>query len=249
MPGTVGKSSDVAPFRAGELSSRDQAFTAATRFAHRISVVPLRNASTMTRVDDRTEGPGWSRLGPQGVPFTYAVVISLVLVSVFLHTHADSINDVVAWSSTNVHNLIRHPITATLASAFVVPDGLFPDLLIVAVTFALLERSIGTARTVLIALTGHALATLLTEGGVGVAVSRHWLPDVDLVRSDVGISYAMFSVVGACVLLATRPKAVRGRGRRAGRRACARPRRPRHDRRRSSAVGGDRLRPDAAPSE
>ncbi len=94
----------------------------------------------MTPVDNRAEGPAcwWPR--PRRVPFTYAVVTSVVLISFFLHTHADAINDVVAWSSTNVHNLIRHPITATIASAFVVPDRLFPDLLIVAVTFALLER-------------------------------------------------------------------------------------------------------------
>ena len=43
------------------------------------------------------------------------VVIVLVLVSLFLRTHADAVDDVVAWASTNVHNLMRHPITATVA--------------------------------------------------------------------------------------------------------------------------------------
>jgi hypothetical protein len=134
-------------------------------------------------------------------PFTYLTVGLLLVTSALLRTHPQDVDGIVAWASTNVANLTRHPVGATVASAFVVPTGLVPELLVVAVSFLVVERAIGTLRVVLIAVAGHVLATLITEGAVGIGISVGLLPGADVSRSDVGISYAMFAVVAASILL------------------------------------------------
>jgi hypothetical protein len=142
---------------------------------------------------------------PRTTPFTYVMVGLLLLTSLLLRTHPNDIDGVVGWASTNIQNLTDHPMAATVASAFVVPSGLFPDLLIVAVAFAVVERAIGTARVLLVALSGHVLATALTEGAVAIGISIGTLPTSDAVRSDVGISYAMYAVLAASILLLNGP--------------------------------------------
>jgi hypothetical protein len=138
---------------------------------------------------------------PRTTPVTYVVVGLLVLVSAVLHFRPDDVDTVVGWTSTNVANLTHHPIAAALLSAFVVPAGLFPDLIVVAIAFMVVETAVGTRRVVLVAGSGHVLATLVTEGAVGLAVSTNLLPAADRTRSDVGISYGMYAVVAAAILL------------------------------------------------
>jgi hypothetical protein len=125
----------------------------------------------------------------------------LLLTSALLRLDSADLDAIVGWTSTNVHNLAHHPLAATFASAFVVPSGLLPELVIVAASFAVVERAIGTLRVVVIALVGHIGATLITEGSVGLGIAAGVLPATDLTRSDVGISYAMFAVLAASTLL------------------------------------------------
>jgi len=96
-----------------------------------------------------------------------------------------------------VENLATHPIASIVASTFVVPSGLLPELILVAIGFTLLERTIGTLRTAAVALSGHVLATLLTEYGA------YLLTDSATDRADVGVSYAMFAVLAAAGLRLT----------------------------------------------
>src|SRR5947209_6843953 len=75
----------------------------------------------------RHPSPGWwvaVRWPFWKVPLTSSVVLLVLLVSVALHTDPGDADDVVAWASTNVHNLAHHPVAALLLSAFVVPGGL-----------------------------------------------------------------------------------------------------------------------------
>jgi hypothetical protein len=135
---------------------------------------------------------------PRATPLATAMVLLLLGAALVLHLlFPDNIDDVVDWTSTNLHNLARHPVAAMLASAFVVPTGLVPELVLVAVGFTLLERSIGTLRTAIVALSGHVLATLLTEYGAPLLADS--APD----RPDVGVSYAMFAVLAAAALRLT----------------------------------------------
>jgi hypothetical protein len=131
---------------------------------------------------------------PRVTPLTTAVVALLVSATVVLRIWPDNVEDIVAWTSTNVANLAAHPVASMLASAFVVPEGLLPELVLVVLGFTLLERSIGTLRTAAVALSGHVLATLITE--YGAYLLAHSATD----RPDVGVSYAMFAVLGAAAL-------------------------------------------------
>ncbi len=140
---------------------------------------------------------------PGATPLATGLVVLLVGTSLLLHTHPADVDDIVAWTSTNLHNLGHHPVAAMLGSAFVIPDGLLPELMLVAVSVALLERRLGTIRTATILLAGHVIATLITELGLGLGIWLSKLPDSDLARSDVGISYVMYTALGACTLLAT----------------------------------------------
>jgi len=129
---------------------------------------------------------------PRGTPLATAMVVLLLAATLaFRLLFPDDLDDIVAWTSTNVRNLASHPVASMLASAFVVPSGLVPELIMVAIGFAVLERSIGTLRTAAVALSGHIIATLLTEYGA------YLLAGGAADRFDVGISYAMLAVLAA----------------------------------------------------
>ena len=144
--------------------------------------------------------PALARLlpSPRATPLATAMTLTLVGAGATLHLlFPDDIDAVVAWTSTNVENLATHPVASILASTFVVPTGLLPELILVAIGFTLLERTIGTLRTAAVALSGHVLATLLTEYGA------YLLTDSATDRADVGVSYAMFAVLAAAGLRLT----------------------------------------------
>jgi hypothetical protein len=134
---------------------------------------------------------------PAATPLTTAMVLLLLLAAGMLHTHPGDISAVVAWASTNVHNLAHHPVAAMLTSAFVVTGNLMPQLAIVAVSFAVLERAVGARRTAAIALTGQVIATLLTEYGTEIGAQWHLLAQSSAERPDVGVSYVMYAVLAA----------------------------------------------------
>jgi hypothetical protein len=127
-------------------------------------------------------------------PLATSMVVLLLAGAVVLKLRPGDAAAIVAWTSTNVQNLTTHPVASLLASAFVVPEGLLPELLLVALGFTILERRIGTLRTAAVALTGHVLATLLTEYGA------YLLTDSATDRADVGVSYAMFAVLSTAAL-------------------------------------------------
>jgi hypothetical protein len=134
-------------------------------------------------------------------PLAYAMVVLLLLATLLLRTHPGDVHAVVGWASTNLHNLAHHPVAALLVSTFVVPGGLLPELVIVAISFAVLERAIGAMRTVVIALSGQVIATLLTEYGADLGAQWHLLSESSAERPDVGVSYVMFAALAASVLL------------------------------------------------
>ncbi len=63
-------------------------------------------------------------------------------------------------------------------------------MVVVTISFAVVERALGTMRVMLIAIGGHVGATLITEGAVAVGILRR-TATTDISRPDVGISYAM----------------------------------------------------------
>lgn len=140
---------------------------------------------------------------PRSTPLTCAVVAAILFTAVVLRIGGDDVHDAVAWTSTNLHNLGHHPFAAMLGSVFVVPGPVLPQLLLVAVVFAVVERVIGAWRTALIGLAGHVLATLATEYGAALAADLHLIAAAPADRVDVGVSYATYAVLSAGTLLFT----------------------------------------------
>ncbi|UQX89290.1 hypothetical protein M6D93_04615 [Jatrophihabitans telluris] len=137
---------------------------------------------------------------PTATPLATLMVLLLLAAALLLHLYPASVADTVAWASTNVHNLADHPVAAMVGSTFVVPGNLMPNLLMVAVGFAVLERAIGPWRTAFVALTGQVVATLLTEYGIELGAHIHLLAQFSAERPDVGVSYVMYTVLAAASL-------------------------------------------------
>jgi len=138
---------------------------------------------------------------PTVTPLATAMVVLLLTTTLLLRTHPGDVGTVVAWASTNLHNLAHHPVAALVVSMFVVTGALLPELLVVAISFAVLERAVGALRTAVIALTGQVVATLLTEYGADLGARWHLLAASSADRPDVGVSYVMYAVLAASVLL------------------------------------------------
>jgi hypothetical protein len=107
-------------------------------------------------------------------------------------------------SSTDVAHLVRTPVPVLLASALWIAGGLLsPYAIGFLLVLTALERRIGGARTAGVFLLGHVLATLVTEGAVGIGVLVGHLPDSSLHRLDYGVSFGVATGVGALAGLLT----------------------------------------------
>jgi len=95
-----------------------------------------------------------------------------------------------AGSSTDVLHLFSVPARVLLASALWLPDlDWFQTVALFTLVLAPVEARLGTRRLLLIFLTGHVLATLVTELPVAAAIATGHLPATSRTRLDVGVSY------------------------------------------------------------
>ncbi|MEU1516754.1 rhomboid-like protein [Streptomyces sp. NPDC005811] len=132
-------------------------------------------------------------------PFTlsYAAVLA-VTSSVAAHADPALVHALHQGSSTDVAHLLTAPAQVLIASALWVAGGLLsPFTLGFLIVLTALERRIGGARTAVVFLLGHVLATLATEVPVGLAVLVGHLPDSSLHRLDYGISFGVAASVGS----------------------------------------------------
>ncbi|MDX3313931.1 hypothetical protein P1S61_33680 [Streptomyces sp. ME08-AFT2] len=133
------------------------------------------------------------------VPFTLAYAAVLAGTAYFAE-HADPalVHALHQGSSTDVAHLLQTPALVMVASALWLAGGFAsPFTLGFVVVLTALERRIGGARTAVVFLAGHVLATLATEVPVGLGVLVGWLPDSSLHRLDYGISFGVAASVGA----------------------------------------------------
>jgi hypothetical protein len=131
-------------------------------------------------------------------PLSYALLVVLLTTTVVQHLVGGSTAH--AWlmgSSTDVTNLAHRPLYVLLTSAAWLPDGFWSPYAVVFVLILVpLERSIGTGWALLVYVSGHVGATILTEGPTALAVAARWLPHSADTRMDVGVSYVVFVAVG-----------------------------------------------------
>jgi hypothetical protein len=173
------------------------------------------------RDSETRAGSPWNRMtlarhaaqilpSPTSTPLATATVLLLLLAALVLRMYPGDTSAVVAWTSTNLDNLADHPVAAMLTSTLVVPGNVLPELVIVAVSLAVLERTLGAGRTAVIALTGQVVATLLTEYGAKLGTEWHLIGGFSAQRPDVGVSYVMYAVLAASAMLLTRKTKLAG---------------------------------------
>lgn len=136
-----------------------------------------------------------------GAPLTTCYVLVLLVSTILLrHVSAAQADRLLDFSSTDVAHLGRDPLLVLVLSALWLPGQLwFPFGVVLLVTAAPLERHIGSALVALVFLSGHVLATLLTELPVAAAIGLGWLPAASGHRIDVGASYGLLAVVAVFV--------------------------------------------------
>jgi hypothetical protein len=137
-------------------------------------------------------------------PLTLAVLAVLAATTVLLRWGAPGDADVLRWASTNLVNLRHHPVCALVASIFVTAHGVSREVLVFAVGSAVLERRSGLFRAAALPLAGHVIATLVSEGGVRVAIWTGDEPRAAAWQLDIGISYLAFSAAAAALRHAPR---------------------------------------------
>lgn len=139
----------------------------------------------------------------RATPFTTGLVLALLATTVALRQLVDSqATAVMRWASTNIQNLTHAPLRAIVASALVLPDRFWlPYAIALVLSLGLLERRIGTLRTVAIFLAGHVIATILSEGAVWYwyGVKEGGLPEAIRDQLDVGVSYGLWAGVAAAL--------------------------------------------------
>lgn len=110
-----------------------------------------------------------------------------------------------AWASTNLDNLQHHPVAAIAVSPFL-PDGyawLWIALSLIGLAAA--GRTLGGARTAVLALTVHVLATLISEGILAARIAAGAVSPQARHLIDVGPSYVVVGALIAAIAFSTWP--------------------------------------------
>src|SRR5580704_7064426 len=105
-----------------------------------------------------------------------------------------------AWASTNVHNLARHPVGCMIASAFF-PTGaqlLWPAIIALALFGA--NHVLGNWRTAVTCAAGHVIGTLVSEGILAYQIAHGTRPAAERFITDVGPSYIVVTAIAVGLL-------------------------------------------------
>jgi hypothetical protein len=160
------------------------------------------------RVEERwRHGRGWALGYVRSAPATFTYVFVLLITTWVLQTSSSAIADrLLLERSTNLHHLAHDPVRVLFASAFWLPSGaeflLWLPLLSVGV--APFERRMGSGRTIAVFAIGHVLATLLTAGGLWLALRIDLVEKSVATAKDVGASYGFLAVVACLTYLVDR---------------------------------------------
>ena len=133
----------------------------------------------------------------RSAPGTYAYLFVLLITSWVLQTSSSRIANVLLQErSTNLHHLATDPLRVLFSSAFWV--GSLTDWIVWVALFSIfvapVERWIGTGRTAIVFVVGHVGATLITAGGLWVALRSDLVESSVANARDVGASYGFAAV-------------------------------------------------------
>jgi hypothetical protein len=107
---------------------------------------------------------------------------------------------VLAWASTNVHNLARDPVGSMIASAFFPTGALLAWPVLIALAMFGANAVLGNWRTAVTCVAGHVIGTLVSEGILAYQIAHGTRPTADRFITDVGPSYVVVTAIAVGLL-------------------------------------------------
>lgn len=107
---------------------------------------------------------------------------------------------VVAWASTNVHNLTHNPVGCMIASAFFPTGALLAWPALIALALFGANSVLGNWRTVITCAAGHVIGTLVSEGILAYRIDDGTVPAAGRFIRDVGPSYVVVTAIAVALL-------------------------------------------------
>ncbi|MFD3869123.1 rhomboid-like protein [Streptomyces sp. NPDC058623] len=132
-------------------------------------------------------------------PGTHIWLLIIAITSLIVVIAPDRVEHVLLHrNSSNIHELVQHPIRALISSAFWIenPASLALYALLFECFHAPVERWLGTLRWILIVATAHITATLISQQVLLMAIEDHRAPHSMTHVVDIGVSYGLAASVG-----------------------------------------------------
>ncbi|MFE9631637.1 rhomboid-like protein [Streptomyces sp. NPDC006463] len=132
-------------------------------------------------------------------PGTHIWLLIIAVTSVVVVIAPDRVEHVLLHrNSSNIHQLVKHPVRALLSSAFWIenPASLALYALLFELFHAPVERWLGTMRWLLIVATAHIVATLVSQKVLSMAIQDHRAPRSMTHVVDIGVSYGLAASIG-----------------------------------------------------
>ncbi|WP_411103690.1 rhomboid-like protein [Streptomyces sp. cmx-4-9] len=132
-------------------------------------------------------------------PGTHVWLLIIAITSVIVVIAPDRVEHVLLHrNSSNIHELVQHPVRALLSSAFWIenPASLAFYAVMFEVFHAPVERWLGTLRWIVIIVTAHVVATLVSQKVLLTAIQDHRAPRSMTHVVDIGVSYGLAAAAG-----------------------------------------------------
>jgi hypothetical protein len=127
-----------------------------------------------------------------------AVFCAAEIVYALLPGHDQSA--LIAWASTNVHNLAHNPLGCMIASAFFATGAFTAWPLLIALGMAGANGVLGNWRLAVTCIAGHVIGTLVSEGILWYQIAHATRPTADRFITDVGPSYIVVAAIAVGLL-------------------------------------------------
>jgi hypothetical protein len=143
-------------------------------------------------------------LARYAVTWCYLVVFSAAEIAYALLPGRDQ-SAVLAWASTNVHNLAHNPAGCMIASAFFATGALTAWPLLIAAGMTGANGVLGNGRIAVTCIAGHVIGTLVSEGILWYQINHGTMPAADRFITDVGPSYIVVTAIAVGLLWGSWP--------------------------------------------
>lgn len=144
-------------------------------------------------------------------PLTFIWLAVLLATTTIQHAVSPQLLDaILVHRSTNIDQLTTHPLRVIFLSLFWLDGGgtaayWFPYAISYVIFHAPAERWLGSFRWLAIGLSGHVLATLISEGALAWAIRDGLANESMRDTQDVGVSYFLATIIAVLTYHIVRP--------------------------------------------